>query len=125
MFIKLYSVQGSEIPTCASGCSSSLLPLLEEHFYFEKMRDEDKPDLTQGNALNFYTHMHKFSPVYLHLLIETCTPIAGCVHGCVRIRMLQHTHAVHCQRCPLSDLGRPWRLHYHINYIHVVAGAVD
>lgn len=74
--------------------------------------------------------------IFQRLLIETCLPVAemcksvSCVCVCVSvaihsIRMLQHSHAVHCQRCPLCNLGQPRRLHYHINYIHVAAPAVD
>lgn len=50
--------------------------------------------------------------------------VCVCVCVCVAIhsiRMPQHTPAVHCQRCPLRNLGQPRSLHYHINYIHVVA----
>lgn len=99
--------------------------------FWEEWGGQTEAD-TEQYTQPFHPDTQTQHSTYLHLLIETCLPVAGeskCVSMCApavihSIRMLQHTHAVHCQRCPLCDSGQPWSLHYHINYIHVVA-AVD
>lgn len=119
----------------SEGRSSIRFSLKWLSFLFLKGEQRRTEGSWHGAIHSTFSHQHTNAAQHLSVSANWNMPsccwgvqICGCVHVPLvihSIRMLQHSHAVHCQRCPPCDLGHPWNLHYHINYIHVVAAAED